>query len=145
MVQQTKADAEAAFAQMSEIAQKLAGFEATVRAAMAAVEAAKSEEEAGAGALGTPKKPKENEAEGAEGEAVAEGADGKGGGTDPAPGSSGSKRHPPLQKPKTAAAAGVIKTLPKSKKAAQRVADISDAALMAGRNWATITEVEVVE
>ena len=134
VVSETKAAAEVAFSEMSALATKLAGFEATVRAAM---EAAKGTTPAAA----APEVSKEEKPAGEKAVAVEEGEDGKGGGacTTQAErsGSTSHKAHPPQPNLKQQT---VISTIKKTKKPAQRVAAMSDASLLAGRNWADLTE-----
>ena len=80
VVQETKAAAETAFVEMAALAKKLAGFEATVRAAMLVAGEAKPPAEQAAGEAAPPRAAaKEQGTEGEGGEKVAEGAGGKGG------------------------------------------------------------------
>ena len=144
VVVESRAACDKLFTDMEAAAQKLAEFEATIRAAMSATAEAKPQEEGGeAAAADTRPAAGEGGAERTGETAVAEGTGGEGAATNRWTGSSSSKAHhppPPKLKP-------VIKTVgaPKAKTTTQRVAAVSIDALLAGRNWANISEEEPTE
>ena len=93
VVLESKAAAAAAFIEMAATAQKLAGFEATVRAAMAANQAPSPPAPGEAGGAATPDaEPKEGGAEGTAEAKVAEAQSGGGGGTEASPAETASSR-----------------------------------------------------